>query len=245
MAMTQETLDPLAPDDIAFFRLERSHAQGWHYLIFSSTLYLAHMMDWTADVLGYRLPEEPDSPLFVELRLLHLDEDLFTEYPDDPAPPFLPEQEGAGYLPLSPRRLWLVVRLLETLLQESVPAAPSDDSPRLFYPLTRDDLQSLRLHQHFLPKEAHPIIWYRYEPEEAVRSLETLPEGIRVVELPSFAPGKAGAHTMLFTRVYESDLHDPSFELSDSCWGRGMLGFSRAGLRQFVGLLKVYAGCGS
>ncbi|MBX5451454.1 MAG: hypothetical protein IRZ24_15450 [Thermogemmatispora sp.] len=59
----EEHLDPLSSDDIAFFRLNRSQAQGWRYLIFSSSLYLAPMMDWTADALGYRLLP-PASPLF-------------------------------------------------------------------------------------------------------------------------------------------------------------------------------------
>ncbi|WP_376794859.1 hypothetical protein [Thermogemmatispora sp.] len=241
----EEQLDPLSSDDIAFFRLDRSQAQGWRYLIFSSSLYLAHIMDWTADVIGYRLLG-PASPLFVELRLLHLDEDLFDDDPSDPTSLFLPEQEGAGYLALSPHRLMLVVDFLEGLLQESVASLPS--AP-LFHPLSSEDLKAWRLDPLFFPKDQNgqpsPPIWYRYEPEESVRPLETLPEGVRIVQLPSYGPGKTsyrhgyGDFSLRFTRVYETDLHDPSFKLADSCWGRGTHGFSRAGLRQFVGLLKA------
>ena len=181
------------------------------------------MMDWTADVLGYRLPE-PTRPLFVELRLLHLDEDLFDEDPLDPAPPFLPAQEGAGYLSFSPHRLMLVVAFLEGLLQESIDPLPS--AP-LFQPLGYEGLNAWRLDPLLLSKDrtgqSSPLIWYRYEPEESVRSLETLPEGVRVVELPPYGPGKTsyrygyGEFSLCFTRVYESDLRDPPFDLADSC----------------------------
>lgn len=131
-------------------------------------------------------------------------------------------------------------------MQESV--APLSSAP-LFHLLSSEDLKAWRLDPLFLRKDRNgqpsPPLWYRYEPEESVRSMETLPEGMRVVQLPPYSPGKTsyrygyGNFSLRFTRVYETDLQDPSFELADSCWGRGTLGFSRTGLRQFIGLHKA------
>ncbi|WP_376794858.1 hypothetical protein [Thermogemmatispora sp.] len=249
MLVLAENLVPVPIELASWLGLQRSQAQGWHYLTFDPPLYDA----W--DVLGYRT-FDGSSPLFIELRLLHIDLEwlpspasLSTTSGSHPSS-FQAEQEADGYLRLNPPRLALLTGFLERLLADGSTAQGEADLTS-FSPLGRDELRFWHLHASLLayepeiPASAGPLTarpyWYRYDPEPGVRSRESLPEGQRLVAIPWWSPSDATGDLdhLVFTRVYPEDLGKPTFELEDSSQGRGTLGFSQAGLRALLELLHA------
>jgi hypothetical protein len=193
------------------------------------------------EVVG--IGKRSEDPLLLELRLMHIDEELLDDWSDETSenqgfvdqPPFDSFNEASGHIAPTPAELNTFIRLLETWTGEPLPRP--DDTIVRFRRIERHKLTQLHVKPTNVKAEA---AWYQYLSDEGIQAADE----ITLVHPPRWlAHSRYGReqHSWLEFAAFRRDrLDDPAFDPLDT-WGLGRIVVNRPGLRELVTLLKQHS----
>ncbi len=219
-------LRDLGVDPRKFHIVPTSEFMYYNLLEIPPTYLGAH--DW--NLVGIRRAQE--SPLLLDLRLLHVSADDFEN------PQFTDaERDAPGFFGGNPDQLTALIELLTGLVASPVASIPS--TQRYFEPLGVDELTPLGFPSKWIrgSMSTFGTQYFRYNPDQVAET----PEEIKLVKLSGWVsdPAKSLNNSVSFQRFSQHQLQNPAFS---PLFARGLstLRFNTPALQALIALLRTH-----